>query len=93
MLPDSIIQLCINLYGDDVIEHSSKSLFELCADPGNRVDRYRRRQGDRKKLESMRDIIDLIQRRGNMLPVTFVASDLSNLPPVSLDNIDVCAVA
>ena len=40
----------------------------------------------------MKDIMALIQRRNNELPVTFVALDLSNLPPVSFDNIDVCVL-
>ena len=49
-------------------------------------------RGDRKKLEFMLDIISLIQRRGNALTVDFVAQDLSNLPPVLFDNIDVSVV-
>ena len=48
--------------------------------------------GERKKLETLRDIMALIQRQINDLPVTFVALDLSNLPPVSFDNIDVCVL-
>ena len=40
----------------------------------------------------MRDIIALVQRKNNELPVTFVAHNLSNLPPVTFDSIDVCVL-
>ena len=40
----------------------------------------------------MGDIISLIQRRHNELPVKFVSFDLGNLTPVSFDNIDVCVL-
>ena len=59
--------------------------------PG-REDRHRKRQGGRKKVSTMGDIISLIQRRHNELPVKFVSFDLGNLPPVSFDNIDVCVL-
>ena len=91
MPPDSICQLCVSFYEYEVVENASKVQFELCGS-ANRADRYRRRQGERKKLETLSDIMALIQRRNNELPVTFVALDLSNLPPVSFDNIDVCVL-
>ena len=91
MPPDSISQLCVSFYDNAVVENASKVLFELCGSE-NRADRYRRRQVERKKLETLREIMALIQRRNNELPVTFVALDLSNLPPVSFDNIDVCVL-
>ena len=94
MPPDSIGQLCGRFYDDETVEQASKILFELCASSGNRVreDRYRRRQGSHKKAETLKDIMAFIQRRNNELAVTFVALDLSNLPPVSFDNVDVCVL-
>ena len=91
MPPDSVTQLCIGFYDDQVIERASKLLFEMCGS-GSREDRYRRRQGEHKKMGTMRDIIALVQRRNNELPVTFVAHNLSNLPPVTFDSIDVCVL-
>ena len=91
MPPDGIIQLCVNFYEEDAIDYASKVLFELCGGPG-REDRHRKRQGERKKVSTMGDIISLIQRRHNELPVKFVSFDLGNLPPVSFDNIDVCVL-
>ena len=91
MTPDSVTQLCIGFYDDQVIERASKLLFEMCGS-GSREDRYRRRQGEHKKMGTMRDIIALVQRRNNELPVTFVAHNLSNLPPVTFDSIDVCVL-
>ena len=94
MPPDSIGQLCGRFYDDETVEQASKILFELCASSENRVreDRYRRRQGSHKKAETLKDIMAFIQRRNNELAVTFVALDLSNLPPVSFDNVDVCVL-
>ena len=92
MPPDSVGQLCGRFYEDETVEQASKVQFELCASSGNREDRYRRRQGCRKKAETLKDIMALIQRRNNEMPVTFVALDLSNLPPVSFDNVDVCVL-
>ena len=91
MPPDSVTQLCIGFYDDQVIERASKLLFEMCGS-GSREDRYRRRQGEHKKMGTMRDIIALVQMRNNDLPVTFVAHNLSNLPPVTFDSIDVCVL-
>ena len=91
MPPDSVTQLCVGFYDYQIIERASKLLFELCGS-GSREDRYRRRQGEHKKMATMRDIIALVQRRNNELPVTFVAHNLSNLPPVTFDSIDVCVL-
>ena len=70
MPPDIIGQLCGRFYDDETVEQASKILFELCASSGNRVreDRYRRRQGSRKKAETLKDIMALIQRRNNEPP-------------------------
>ena len=54
MPPESITQLCTSFYDDDTIETAARLIFDLCADPNNREDRYKKRQGDRKKLEFMR---------------------------------------
>ena len=91
MPPDSVTQLCVGFYDYQIIERASKLLFELCGS-GSREDRYRRRQGEHKKMATMRDIIALVQRRNNELPVTCVAHNLSNLPPVTFDSIDVCVL-
>ena len=87
MPPDSVTQLCMGFYDDHVIE----LLFELCGS-GSREYRYHRRQGGHKKMETMMDIIALIQRRNNEMPITFVAHNLSNLPPVIFDSIEVCVL-
>ena len=40
----------------------------------------------------MEDIVGLLHRRSDALTVTFAAVDFSNLPPVSFDSLDVCAL-
>ena len=40
----------------------------------------------------MEDIVGLLHRRSDALTVSFAAVDLANLPPVSSDSLDVCAL-
>ena len=40
----------------------------------------------------MEDIVGLLHRRSDALTVSFAAVDLANLPPVSFDSLDVCAL-
>ena len=54
--PVGITQLCVNFYNEDAIDYASKVLFELCGEP-DREDRHRKRQGERKKVSTMSDII------------------------------------
>ena len=67
-------------------------LHELCADRADPSQRYKRRKGDGMKKYTMKDIISLLERRGDVLEETFAAVDLANLPPVSFDSLDVCAL-
>ena len=92
MPDDTIIQLCIGYYDEEAIEVSKKLLFNLCADPGETRDRYIGRSGASKKQNNLKDILDFITRKGGKLPVTFAAIELSNLPCISFNNIDVCSL-
>ena len=92
MPADSIIQLCIQFYDDEALEAASMLLHELCADRADPSQRYKRRKGDGKKKSTMKDIISLLERRSDVLEETFAAVDLANLPPVSFDSLDVCAL-
>ncbi|CAK1546364.1 unnamed protein product [Leptosia nina] len=47
------------------------------------------RKGDDKKKKNVRDIIKIIKETDPDVQPMFVARDLSRLPPVTLDNVDV----
>ena len=55
MPPDSVTQLFVGFYEEEIIECASK----LLCGSGNREDRYRRRQGEHTKMGTMRDSIVL----------------------------------
>ena len=84
--PASIVDLCLSTYSDTEIEASKRVLFDLCADENST--RYRRRQGPQKNTNNVEDVIRLLQEKGMSVPV-FVVRDLSRLPPITFDSIDV----
>ena len=65
-----------------------EDLFNLCVDTGEKQDRLVKRTGPNKEKSNLEDIVGLLVRK-NTLPVTFVANNLSNLPAVTFNNIDV----
>jgi hypothetical protein len=89
MPPDTIVQLCTSFYSEDELCDASSKLFSLCADENDPTQRYRKRKGENKKKTTMEDIISLVQKKNNMLNVTFCAVDLMKLPPISFNNLDV----
>ena len=89
MPPVMISQLCTKFYGDVEILHASQVLHDHCAS-GNDP-RFIKRQGPKKGKQAMEDIIALCLKQDD-LPVTFAAVDVTNMPPVSFDSIDVCTL-
>ena len=87
--PIVIVQLCTSTFSDSDIEVSKKKLFDLCADETN--SRYRTRQGAKKSAMNIEDVIKLLQEKGSDVP-EFVALDLSKLPPIAFDSVDVSAL-
>ena len=92
MPTNSIVQLCVQFYDKDAIDAANLLVHECCADSTDPTRRYRRQKGDRKKNATMEDTVGLLHRRSDALTVTFAAVDLANLPPVSFDSLDVCAL-
>ena len=66
-----------------------KRLFDLCADENS--SRFRRRQGPNKSAVNIDDMLRLLQEKGTHVPV-FVARDLSRLPPITYDSVDVSSL-
>ena len=88
MPPDSITQICVSFYNLDKIIEAKELLFSLCEDSNDTRDRYIKRQGPNAAKSSMGDILNMILRK-QAIKARFVAADMSNLPAVSFNNIDV----
>ena len=82
----TIINLCTNFYSDELIDSSKKLCFKIFKDNENIT--LRKRQGRDKSINNIRDIISIFQTLGSDIP-KFVAADLSNLPPITVNSIDV----
>ena len=87
--PQTIADLCATSFDDAEIENSKKRLFDLCADENS--SRFRRRQGLKKSAVNIDDMLRLLQEKGSDVPV-FVARDLSRLPPITFDSVDVSSL-
>ena len=60
MPTDSIVQLCVHFYDEEVIDAANLLVHERCADSSDPSQWYRRRKGDRKKKATMEDIVGLL---------------------------------
>ena len=91
LLPlDAVVQLCEKFYKVDIVETAKKQVFQLCADPDCPADRYKSRKGVDKSRQHLKDIADTITRKNRQVDFpTFVAGDLSLLPPITFNDIDV----
>ena len=85
--PETIVQLCVSTYNASEIECSKKLLFQLLSDPGTQT-RNVKRKGEKKNRDNIDDIIRLLQEKGEGVP-QFAAVDLSRLPPITFDSVDV----
>lgn len=84
--PESILQLCKSFYDPKDIRDAKAELFQTI----NRPDLCRlvKRQGLNAPVENLKDILKLIQLCPE-IPVCYVAGDLSRLPPITFNDIDV----
>jgi len=83
---DTIVKLCTDTYSDDEIRKAKDTLFDLCADDS--TSRFIRRQGPKMSVQNIEDMVKLLQEKGQDIPV-FVVQNLSKLPPITFDSIDV----
>lgn len=89
LAPKMIVQLCSTTYSDAEIEAAKEQLFGLCAD--DTTTRKIKRQGPEKGKRNLEDIIQLLDEKAENMP-RFVALDLSKLPPITFDSIDVSSL-
>lgn len=84
---DTIANLCENNFDAAAIEKSRDLLFELCHNENDET-KPKGRKGEHKKDRILKDIYNLLQEKGDDIPV-FVAKDLNVLPPVNFKSLDV----
>ncbi|XP_070537508.1 uncharacterized protein [Ptychodera flava] len=87
MPTDILSKVCCDFYEDSQIENSKKELFDLCSSATST--RFRRRQGQNKKLNNVQDILNLLHEVDPEVIPSFVAVDLGNLPPITQNHIDI----
>ena len=85
------LKLLMDFYGDDMVARARSVLLENVTVPDD-DEAKRSRKGLNKKLNSMKDILNVfLVLTLDQLPL-FVAEDLANLPPLSMDNFDMSSV-
>ena len=85
MPPDSIVQLCKSFYDDKTISKAKEILYKTINDPGRH--RLIKRKGPKAPVDNMKDILNTVQKCE--MPVQFVAVNLSQLPAITFNDIDV----
>ena len=91
MTYDMLLKLVMDFYSDDAVSQAKSILLDNVVIPED-DDKKRNRKGLNKKLNTMKDILNLFHVMTlEDLPL-FVASDLSNLPALSMDNSDMSSV-
>ena len=90
---DTLTKLCFKFNEKD-IEAAKDLLFSFLHDENSLTEFKRRRHGTGKngldkKTRMLEDIFKLLEEKGDAEIPDFVALDLSKLPPITFDNIDV----
>ena len=82
----AIVQLCVSTYSPSQIEESKNVLFKIASSVSS--SRKITRKNEMKSKHNIEDIIKLFQE-SDAITTVFVAADLSKLPPITFDSIDV----
>ena len=83
-LLDLLTHICVKFYDKKTIAESKQTLWSLV----NPVHRLIKRKGDRQASDDMNDIYRVFLEMKTPCKVKFVVSDLSQIPPTSIDNMD-----
>ena len=82
----------MDFYGDEMVARAKSVLLENVMIPDDDDDAKRSKKGPNKKLNSMKDILNVfLVLNLEKLPL-FVAENLPNLPSLSMDNFDMSSV-
>ena len=85
------MKLCMDFYDEDAVISAKTLLLEHVVIPDN-DDKRKRRIGGNKKATSMKDILNVFLELSLEDVPLFVANNLHNLPPLSMDNFDMSRV-
>ena len=86
-----IIRLCLTTYNETEIEFARSIVYDNCVEISQlRLPNQRKNPG--KSEKNMQDILRLFEETPTEKMPTFVAVNLSKLPPITYDNIDVSAL-
>ena len=88
---DSLMKLCMDFYDEETVISAKSTLLEHVVIPEN-DDKRKRRIGGNKKATSMKDILNVFLELTLEDVPLFVANNLHNLPPLSMDNFDMSRV-
>ena len=89
---ETLIKLCVDTFEENEIEASKDLLFNILHDVSTGTElKKRRNRGkfDDKSVRNVRDIYQLLQEKGDVIMPKFVAYDLSKLPPIGFNHMDV----
>ena len=92
---ETIMRLCDGTFSDNEIETAKDLLFGILHDAASSTAFIKRRSTnskDTKKQKNIQDIYLLLQEKGTAKIPQFVALDLSRLPPITFDSIDVTSL-
>ena len=91
MTYESLMKLCMDFYDEETVIAAKTILLEHVVIP-EADDKRKRRIGPNKKVTSMKDILSVfLELTLDDVPL-FVANNLRNLPPLSMDNFDMSRV-
>ena len=91
MTYDAIMKLCLDFYDEESVTAAKQTLLQHVAVSDN-DDKKRKRIGPNKKINGMKDILNIfLELTVEDVPL-FVANNLKNLPPLSMDNFDMSRI-
>ena len=92
---DVLVKLMSDFYADEVVEASKQVLFETAFSNRNEEPPHQyshKRRGQDKKSKNIQDIISVFLELPPHVTPSYVAKDLSNLPPLNMNCFDVSAL-
>ena len=84
---DILLKICMDFYSDEEIEEAKSLLYNTCSTTIRQV----QRKGNKKREMNINDMISVLHKAESM-PV-YVACDLSRLPPLDFNNIDITSMS
>ena len=88
---DVLVKLCVQSYDEIAIEEAKDILFETAFND-RAAPRKVKRRGSNKKCTDIQDILNIFLEFPSHHTPMNVAKDLSNLPPLSVDNFDIAKI-